>query len=58
MHTTDTSIIYGEDGRPARIAYHESINGMYPTMNAMKLEGKSIEERFRYSRQEEIINAT
>ena len=41
---SDPELVNGENGRLARIAYHESINEMYAMMNAMKIEGKSIEE--------------
>jgi hypothetical protein len=41
---SDPELVNGENGREARIAYHESINDMYSTMNGMLLEGKSIEE--------------
>ena len=41
---SDTELINGESGRLARIAYHESINEMYAMMNAMRIEGKSVEE--------------
>lgn len=41
---TDPDFVKGEDGRLARIAYHESINEMYAMLGTMKSEGKSIEE--------------
>lgn len=41
---SDPEWVNGENGRLARIAYHESINEMYAMMNAMRNEGKSIEE--------------
>ncbi len=41
---SDPELVNGENGRLARIAYHESINEMYAMMNAMSIEGKSIEE--------------
>ena len=41
---SDPDLVNGENGRLARIAYHESINEMYAMMNAMKIEGKGIEE--------------
>ena len=41
---SDPSLVNGENGRLARVAYHESINELYAMMNAMKLEGKSVEE--------------
>ena len=41
---SDPDLVNGENGRLARIAYHESINEMYAMMNAMKIEGKSVEE--------------
>lgn len=41
---SDPELVNGETGRLARIAYHESINEMYAMMNAMNIEGKSIEE--------------
>ena len=41
---SDPELVNGENGRLARIAYHESINEMYAMMNAMRIDGKSIEE--------------
>ena len=41
---SDPELVNGENGRLARIAYHESINEMYAMMNAMRIEGKGIEE--------------
>ena len=41
---SDPELVNGENGRLARIAYHESINEMYAMMNAMQIEGRSIEE--------------
>lgn len=41
---SDPELVNGENGRLARIAYHESIQEMYAMMNAMRIEGKGIEE--------------
>ena len=41
---SDPDLVNGEQGRLARIAYHESIIEMYAMMNAMRIEGKGIEE--------------
>lgn len=41
---SDPELVNGENGRLARIAYHESINEMYAMMDAMQIEGRSIEE--------------
>ena len=41
---SDPELVNGKNGRLARIAYHESINEMYAMMNAMRIEGKGIEE--------------
>ncbi len=41
---SDPELVNGENGRLARIAYHESINEMYAMMNAMRIESKDIEE--------------
>ena len=41
---SDPEWVNGENGRLARIAYYDSINEMYTMMNAMSIDGKSIEE--------------
>ena len=41
---SDPELVNGENGRLARMAYHESIHEMYAMMNAMRIEDKSIEE--------------
>ncbi len=41
---TDEELVNGEDGRLARIAYHESIGEMYILLDDMKAEGCTAEE--------------
>ncbi len=41
---TDPELVNGENGRLARIAYHESILDMYIILDDMRAEGKSTEE--------------
>ena len=41
---SDPAVVNGENGRMARIAYHESINEMYTMIDAMQMEGKSLED--------------
>ena len=41
---SDPEVVLGENGRPARIAYHESIQDMYAMLDEMTAQGKSVEE--------------
>ncbi|MBO7403396.1 MAG: S-layer homology domain-containing protein [Clostridia bacterium] len=41
---TDEELVNGEDGRLARIAYHESLDEMYILLDDMKADGFSLEE--------------
>ena len=41
---SDPAVVNGENARLARIAYHESIQGMYSVLDEMTAEGKSAEE--------------
>ncbi len=41
---TDSAVVNGENGRLARIAYHESIQELYTLLDEMTLAGNSIEE--------------
>ncbi|MBR5365635.1 MAG: S-layer homology domain-containing protein [Clostridia bacterium] len=41
---TDEDLVNGEDGRLARIAYHESLDEMYILLDDMKADGCSAEE--------------
>ena len=41
---SDPAVVNGENGRLARIAYHESIQEMYTMLDEMTAQGKSVEE--------------
>ena len=41
---SDAELVNGENGRLARIAYHESIQAMYAMLDEMTAEGRSVEE--------------
>ena len=44
MDWSDPAFVNGENTRQARIAYHESIRGMYDVLDELTAEGKSAEE--------------
>lgn len=44
MDWTDPALVNGENGRLARIAYHESIQELYSLLDELVAEGKSAEE--------------